>query len=100
MECTGSFTTLLSEFRCVFTQPSFRIFVCLMTAWVLTHRRRFVTELIGASGCTHQGHHSGNYCFGKTPMQTWAAPVSCTRCYESTGWETGKGLNSGVRLCG
>jgi len=31
MECTESFTVLLSEFRCVFTQPSFPIFVCLAT---------------------------------------------------------------------
>lgn len=58
MECSQSFTALLSEFRCVFTQPSFPIFVCLMTGWVLSHRRRFVTELIWSSGCTRQGHHS------------------------------------------
>lgn len=58
MECIESFTTLLSEFRCVFTQPSSSIFVCLMTGWVLSHRRRFVTELIWSSGCIHKGHHS------------------------------------------
>ena len=58
MECTESFTNLLSEFQCIFTQPSFLIFVCLMTGWVLSHRRRFVTELIWSSGCTHKGHHS------------------------------------------
>jgi hypothetical protein len=46
MECAASFTALLSELRCVFTAPSFSIFVCLMTGWVLSHRRRFVTELI------------------------------------------------------
>ena len=58
MECTSSFLTLLSEFRCVFTQPSYQIFLCLMTGWVLSHRRRFVTELIWSSGSTHRGHHS------------------------------------------
>jgi hypothetical protein len=58
MECTQSFTALLSEFRCVFTAPSFPIFVYLMTGWVLSHRRRFVTELIWSSGCTRRGHHS------------------------------------------
>jgi hypothetical protein len=58
MECTESFTALLSEFRCVFTQPSFPIFVLLMTGWVLSHRRRFVTELIWSSGSTRRGHHS------------------------------------------
>jgi hypothetical protein len=50
MEYTQSFTTLLSEFRCVFTAPSFQIFLYFMTGWVLTHRRRFVTELIWSSG--------------------------------------------------
>lgn len=58
MQCIESFTTLLSAFRCVFTEPSFQIFLCLMTGWVLSHRRRFVTELIWSSGCTHKGHHS------------------------------------------
>jgi len=58
MECIRSFVSLLSEFRCVFTEPSFQIFVCLMTGWVLSHRRRFVTELIWSSGCTRRGHHS------------------------------------------
>ena len=58
MECSQSFTALLSEFQCVFTQPSFAIFTYLMTGWVLSHRRRFVTELIWSSGCTRKGHHS------------------------------------------
>ena len=58
MECTESFTTLLSEFRCVFTVPSFQTFLYLMTGWVLSHRRRFVTELIWSSGSTRRGHHS------------------------------------------
>ena len=58
MECTESFTILLSEFRCAFTAPSFQTFLCLMAGWILTHRRRFVTELIWSSGCTRWGHHS------------------------------------------
>lgn len=58
MECAQSFVMLRSEFRCVFTQPSFPVFVSLMTGWVLSHRRRFVTELIWSSGCTRRGHHS------------------------------------------
>ena len=58
MECTQSFHELLSEFQCVFTEPTFPIFVCLMTGWVLSHRRRFVTDLICSSGCVHKGHHS------------------------------------------
>ena len=58
MECTSSFTALLGEFQCVFTRPSFQIFLHLMTGWVLSPRRRFVTELIWSSGSTHRGHHS------------------------------------------
>jgi hypothetical protein len=29
-----------------------------MAGWILSHRRRFVTELIWSSGCTRKGHHS------------------------------------------
>ena len=58
MECTPSFNDLLSAFQCIFTQPTFPIFASLMTGWVLSHRRRFVTDLIVSSGCTHRGHHS------------------------------------------
>src|SRR6188474_1375231 len=58
MEVTGTFVALLSEFQCVFTAPSFATFLRLMTGWVLTHRRRFVTDLIWSSGSTREGHHS------------------------------------------
>jgi hypothetical protein len=75
MECTESFTALLSEFRCVFTQPSFPIFVCLMTGWVLSHRRRFVTELIWSSGCTRKGHHSRYHRFFS--QAAWVLDALC-----------------------
>src|SRR5260221_13040350 len=58
MEVTQSFHFLLSEFQCVFTVPSFQTFLPLMIGWVLTHRRRFITDLIWSSGCTRKGHHS------------------------------------------
>lgn len=58
MEATVSFLQLLSEFRCVFTAPSFLVFVDLMTGWVLSHRHRYITDLIWSSGCTRKGHHS------------------------------------------
>lgn len=57
MECTQSFANLLSVFQCVFTAPTFPIFVNLMTGWILTHRRRFVTDLIWSSGSTRRGHY-------------------------------------------
>jgi hypothetical protein len=75
MECAESFTTLLSEFRCVFTAPSFLTFVCLMTGWVLTHRRRYVTELIWSSGSTQWGHHS---CYHRFFSQAaWSLDTLC-----------------------
>jgi hypothetical protein len=75
MECTGSFTALLSEFRCVFTEPSFQIFVYMMTGWVLSHRRRFVTELIWSSGCTQRGHHSRYHRFFS--LAAWTLDALC-----------------------
>jgi len=58
MEVTLSFPVLLAEFQCLFTAPSFATFLRLMTGWVLSHRRRFVTDLIWSSGSTRKGHHS------------------------------------------
>lgn len=58
MELTSSFRTLLSEFQCVFTAPSFLIFLDLASGWVLSHRHRYVTDLIWSSGSTQKGHHS------------------------------------------
>ena len=58
MELTQSFVALLCEFAPVFTVPSFVTYVRLMTGWVLSHRRRFVTDLIWSSGSTRNGHHS------------------------------------------
>ena len=75
MECTESFTSLLSEFQCVFTVPSFQTFLYLMTGWVLSHRRRFVTELIWSSGCTRRGHHS---CYHRFFSQAaWTLDALC-----------------------
>ena len=75
MECTGSFTILLSEFRCVFTEPTFQTFLCLMTGWVLSHRRRFVTDLIWSSGCTRKGHHSRYHRFFS--KASWCLDTLC-----------------------
>ena len=41
---------LLEAFRVVFNAQSFPLFVELMTGWVLSHRHRFVTDLIVSSG--------------------------------------------------
>lgn len=58
MQLTLSFIVLLQEFRSVFTSPSFETFLALMRGWCLSFRHRFITELIQASGSTHEGHHS------------------------------------------
>jgi len=46
MHLTDSFHRLLNDFRSVFTNSSFLIFLNMMTGWVLSHHRRFVTNLI------------------------------------------------------
>jgi hypothetical protein len=76
MECTSSFVDLLSEFQCIFTQPSYPIFVCLMTGWVLSHRRRFVTDLIWSSGSTRKGHHSRYHRFFS--QASWCLDCLCS----------------------
>jgi hypothetical protein len=58
MQVTSSFLDLLSNFQCLFTAPTFLIFLDLMSGWLLSPRHRYVTELIWSSGCTRKGHHS------------------------------------------
>lgn len=75
MEVTQSFVLLLSEFQCCFTKPSFSIFVDIITGWVLSPRRRFITELIFSSGSVGKGHHSRYHnFFGKS---VWVLDVLC-----------------------
>jgi len=90
MECTRSFIALLSEFRCVFTEPSFLIFLNLMTGWVLSHRRRFVTELIWSSGSTRRGHHSRYHRFfsksvWELDVLAWVLAQLLVRLFAPTG---------------
>lgn len=90
MECTESFVALLSEFRCIFTAPSFPILVSLMTGWVLSHRRRFVTELIWSSGCTRRGYHSRYHrFFSKSVWEldtlTWVLAKLLVALFAATG---------------
>lgn len=75
MQLTQSFVSLLQDFQCVFTSPTFQTFVALMTGWCWSHRRRFVTELIQASGSTHDGHHS---CYHRFFSQAaWSLDALC-----------------------
>jgi hypothetical protein len=58
MQLPPTFVTLLLEFQKAFTVPSYQTFLLLMTGWCLSHRPRFLTELIQPSGATRRGHHS------------------------------------------
>lgn len=63
MELIPEFVSLLEEFRGVFNVQSFPIFVELMTGWVLSHRHRFVTDLIVSSGSVAKRHFSNYHRF-------------------------------------
>lgn len=63
MELIPGFVSLLEEFREVFNAQSFPIFVELMTGWVLSHRHRFITDLIVSSGSVGKRHFSNYHRF-------------------------------------
>jgi hypothetical protein len=54
---------LLDVFQPVFTQPSFATFRLLMTGWILSHRHRYVTDLIISSDSVGHGHFSDYHRF-------------------------------------
>jgi DDE superfamily endonuclease len=58
MELTDSFAPLLQHFAPVFTAPSFQIFGYIVTGWILSHRHRYITEVIFSSGNVGNGHWS------------------------------------------
>ena len=58
MQLTPTFRSLLLRFRPVFTAPTFATFLTIATGWCLSHRHRYVTELIQSAGAVHRGHHS------------------------------------------
>ena len=56
MELTASFVDLLQHFAPVFTTPTFQTFLQIVTGWILSHRHRYVTEVIFAGGNVGNGH--------------------------------------------
>lgn len=58
MELTNSFLLLLQIFLPVFTAPTFQTFVEVVSGWLLSHRHRYVTDLIFSSGNVGNGHWS------------------------------------------
>ena len=56
MELTASFVDLLQHFVPVFTTPTFQTFLQIVTGWVVSHRHRYLTEVIFAGGNVGNGH--------------------------------------------
>ena len=56
MELTHSFLDLLSHFSSTFTQPTFQTFTQLCSGWILSHRRRYITDIIFSGGNVAKGH--------------------------------------------
>jgi len=52
MQLCGSFRGLFESFAPVFSAPCFSLWTTLMTGWVLSHRHRFVSDLIVSSDAT------------------------------------------------
>lgn len=63
MELIPTFMDLLDGFRSVFTEPSFATFRLLMVGWIVSHRHRFVTDLIISSDSVGNGHFSDYHRF-------------------------------------
>ena len=58
MELTRSFIPLLQNFESVFTSPTYITFVAIVTGWILSHRHRYITEVIFSGGNGGKGHWS------------------------------------------
>ena len=58
MELTPSLLALLQDFVPVFTSPTFTTFVQIVTGWVFSQRRLFITEIIYSGGHVGDGHWS------------------------------------------
>jgi DDE superfamily endonuclease len=56
MELTPPIIDLLQQFAPVFTAPTFQTFLEIVTGWVLSHRHRYMTEVIFAGGNIGNGH--------------------------------------------
>jgi hypothetical protein len=56
MELTASFIEQLQHFAPLFTTPTFQTFLEITTGWLLSHRHRYVTEVIFAGGNIGNGH--------------------------------------------
>jgi len=58
MELTPSFLQLLQHFVPVFTAPTFQTFLQIASGWILSHRHRYITDVIFSGGNVANGHWS------------------------------------------
>jgi hypothetical protein len=56
VQLTTSFLDLLQQFRPLFTEPTFATFLTILAGWTLSHRHRYVTDVIFSSGSIGDGH--------------------------------------------
>jgi DDE superfamily endonuclease len=56
MELIPSFVALLQHFSTVFTAPTYQTFALIVTGWLLSHRHRYITEVIFSCGRVGIGH--------------------------------------------
>lgn len=56
MELTRTFLDLLQQFAPVFTEPTLVTFIQIANGWILSPRRRFITEIIFSGGNVRNGH--------------------------------------------
>jgi SRSO17 transposase len=56
MELTPSFVNLLQHFSPVFTAPTHQTSSLIVTGWILSHRHRYITEVIFSCGRVGIGH--------------------------------------------
>jgi hypothetical protein len=91
VQLTPTFRSLLLRFRPVFTAPTFATFLHIATGWCLSHRHRYVTEMIQSAGAVHRGHHSRYHRFFANAAwsiddlyESLALEVVATFCAEGT----------------
>ena len=58
MQLTQSFLDLLPQFLPIFTLPTFHTFQQIVTGWILSHRHRYITDVIYSGGNVGKGHWS------------------------------------------
>lgn len=58
MNLTSTFVLLLQDFLPVFTAPTFETFVQIVNGWLISHRHRYITDIIFSGGNVLNGHWS------------------------------------------